>query len=200
MQRGQPEFRWRSALLGVLIGFVTPAWADNGRQFDCVDAFDAITLATTLACPRAETPGASTGPIASAIQRLIALGDFSATAFDDVAIAWCPMPQALGYTPDPARIWLSAGLKVGSTDLLAEVIAHEMVHIRQFRELGVTAFKCAYVDAFIRCGACQDRGHALEEPAYQLQDSVREHLLEQWLEPPTDSALPAPASAGADPH
>ena len=76
-------------------------------------------------------------------------------ALDDVTIEWCPLTHALGFTASGQHIYLDAGLRVGTVDLVAEVLAHELVHVRQFRALGTDGFKCAYVQAFIDCGAFQ---------------------------------------------
>ena len=79
--------------------------------------------------------------------------------------------------PAPGRIYVDDGLLTLSADGLAEIIAHEFVHVHQFAELGTHDFKCAYVHAMLACGGCQDRGHRLEAEAYRRQDEVRARLL-----------------------
>ncbi len=167
-------------LLAAADGTATPA-----DRFDCVDAFDLIATATLIRCVRDKRDDADTVALTnSAKQRLVAHGFFSAQELDAVDIAWCPLTRAMGFTADATRIYLDAGLKHGTPDLAAEVLAHEMVHTRQFRRRGATDFKCAYVNAFVACGACQDRGHPAEAEAYALQDRVRSALLDAALSAP----------------
>lgn len=167
---------------------------ESGRQFDCVDAFDLAAMATTIGCAITEKPDPE-ADFSGAIGRLVDAGFFTPTDFTRVAIGWCPLARAIGFTPDAGRIVIDVGLKGGSVDLIAEVLAHEMIHVRQFSELGARGFKCHYINAFLSCGACQDRAHDLEAEAYRFQDKVREHLLRLWSSP----AEPLVAAPGSRP-
>lgn len=151
------------------------------EHFDCVDAFELIALATTLRCPADGTAAPAPDRYLEARDKLIEEGFYSADDFSGIDIRWCPLTSALGFTRDAGHIILASGLAQGSADLVAEVLAHEMVHARQFRERGADGFRCDYVSAYIACAGCQDRGHALEAEAYALQDTVRERLHAQWL-------------------
>lgn len=152
------------------------------EQFDCADAFDLTALATTVRCPATGGDARSATEFEAATSRLVDAGFFTAADFDGVRLDWCPLTQAMGFTASATRIYIDDGLRDGSTDLLAEVVAHEMIHVEQFRRLGQRGFKCAYVNAFLACGACQDRGHELEGEAYRFQDTVRERFLERFLQ------------------
>lgn len=155
--------------------------AATDEHFDCVDAFELIVLATTLRCPAGAAAAPAPDLHLQARDKLIEEGFYSAADFAGIDIRWCPLTNALGFTRDAEHIVLASGLALGSADLIAEVLAHEMVHARQFRERGADGFRCDYVNAFVACAGCQDRGHALEAEAYTLQDKVRERLHAQWL-------------------
>ena len=173
---------WRHAVRTVLLGFaVLDGAAATDEHFDCVDAFELIVLATTLRCQTDTAATPAPELLDEARAKLIDAGFYRAADFDRIDIRWCPLTNALGFTRDAEHIVLASGLALGSADLVAEVLAHEMVHVRQFRERGADAFRCDYVNAFIACAGCQDRGHALEAEAYTLQDVVRERLHERWL-------------------
>ncbi len=155
--------------------------AATDEHFDCVDAFELIVLATTIRCHTGIATVPAPELLDEARAKLIDSGFYDAADFDRLEIRWCPLTNALGFTRDAGHIVLASGLALGSADLVAEVLAHEMVHARQFRERGADGFRCDYVNAFIACAGCQDRGHALEAEAYTLQDKVRERLHAQWL-------------------
>jgi hypothetical protein len=164
---------------------------ESGRQFDCVNAFDLVAVATTIQCAVYAKPISEAG-FSGAIERLIDAGFFTRADFAEIAIEWCPLTRATGFTPDATRIFIDAGLKDGGVDLIAEVLAHEMIHVQQFREIGARGFKCDYINAFLSCGGCQDRAHELEAEAYGFQDTAREHFLRQWLSPITEPVVDAP--------
>ncbi len=189
---GSPEMRYIPGLVAILlfsVGFPIradmphPRGVEYGKQFDCVDAFDLAMIATTVGCPTHSSGQGSETGFGAAIDRLIEAGFFSSAEFAELTVQWCPLTQAMGFTPNASQIYIDSGLRQGSIDLLAEVLAHEMVHIRQFHQLGARGFKCTYVSAFLSCGGCQTRAHVLEEEAYRFQDTVRERFLEEFLHP-----------------
>jgi hypothetical protein len=166
----------------LLLGFAV--FEDAGatdEHFDCVDAFDLIVLAITIPCQANTTGTPAPALLIEARDKLIRAGFYTAADFDELDVRWCPLTNALGFTRDAQHILLASGLALGSADLVAEVLAHEMVHVRQFRQRGADGFRCDYVNAFIACAACQDRGHTLEAEAYALQDQVRVRLHTDWL-------------------
>lgn len=184
-----PTMRRRTALArqlahALVLGFALLGHAGaTDEHFDCVDAFDLIVLATTIQCHTGTAAAAPPTLLAQARDKLIRGGFYAAADFDEIDIRWCPLTNALGFTRDAQHIMLASGLALGSVDLVAEVLAHEMVHVRQFRERGADGFRCDYVNAFIACAGCQDRAHKLEAEAYALQDKVRTQLHADWLRP-----------------
>lgn len=175
---------WWRAVCVLLLGFGLTVFDDAAaadEHFDCVDAFELIVLATTIRCHTGTAAAPPPELLVAARAKLIDADFYRAADFDGIDIRWCPLTNALGFTRDAEHIVLASGLARGSADLVAEVLAHEMVHARQFRERGADGFRCDYVNAFIACAGCQDRGHALEAEAYSLQDVVRERFHERWL-------------------
>ena len=171
------------ALLLLLAIALTADAVATDEHFDCVDAFELIVLATTIRCHAGTAATPAPTRLVEARDKLIRGGFYQAADFDGIDVRWCPLTNALGFTRDAQYILLDSGLALGSADLVAEVLAHEMVHARQFRERGADGFRCDYVNAFIACAGCQDRGHKLEAEAYALQDKVRAQLHADWLKP-----------------
>jgi hypothetical protein len=146
-------------------------------QFDCADAFDLIAMTVMLACANYQAPAAARARISQAQDRLLATQLATTEEFVGLRIVFCPLLQGTGMLPAPDRLYLDDGLQHMSVDGLAEIIAHELEHRRQFATLGARGFKCAYVRDMSTCGGCQDRRHPLEREAYERQDRARERLL-----------------------
>ena len=176
------ERRLRHAVVVAIAAsfFTTIVTGDPLRSFDCADAFEVVALATLWRCTATEDRDAAER-VALAVDRLVARSFFGRDEFDGVEIQLCPLGGPLGFTPGAERIALDTGLRGASVDLLSEVLAHEMVHVRQARRLGRRAYRCAYVEAMAACGGCQDRDHPLEREAYSAQDRVRDALLDEAL-------------------
>lgn len=159
----------------------TPSSADgrafNGEQFDCENAFDLIAMMVIARCNMYQPPAAADAALTAAITRLRSSGLASDEELDASRPAFCPLAAGTGMVPAPGRLYLDDGLSGLSTDGLAEILAHELEHIRQFQQLGTRGFKCEYVRDMLACGGCQDRRHGLEAEAYARQDRVREQLL-----------------------
>lgn len=147
------------------------------ERFDCADAFDLIAIMATFRCNAYRASPAAAAKIDAALARLGALALAEPGELVSTRIAFCPLAGGTGLVPAPGTIWLDDGLLAMSPDGLAEIVAHELEHVRQFAELGPRGFKCEYVRQMAACGGCQDRGHALEAPAYARQDVARERLL-----------------------
>lgn len=146
------------------------------EEFDCVNAFDLFVSFMILRCAAfADLPDDQT-TIARALSRLQELKLVSDADTVQVEIRFCPLLGGTGLVPAPARVLLDDGLRAMSTDGLAEIIAHELVHVQQFETLGTAEFKCTYVRAMSACSGCQDRGHPLERVAYESQDRARNAL------------------------
>ena len=176
-------------LLGIL--FAATAYAAAGdavrpepsppalgaERFDCADAFDLVAMTVMFRCANYRAPASAVARIDAAVARLRGLEEDGTAAPHSVRIAFCPLGSGTGIVPMPGQLYLDDGLIALSTDGLAEIIAHELVHLRQFAELGPRGFKCEYVRAMFACGGCQDRRHRLEREAYAEQDRIRERLL-----------------------
>ena len=170
--------RLRAAWLALSVGCAHAADGPGvAGQFDCADAFELVAMTVMVACAGYRAPAAAHGKIAQAQARLLDARLATAREFDGLDIAFCPLMQGTGMMPAPDRLYLDDGLQRMSVDGLAEIIAHELEHRRQFARLGVRGFKCAYVRDMSNCGGCQDRRHPLEREAYERQDRAREELL-----------------------
>jgi hypothetical protein len=154
----------------------------NSEQFDCENAFDLIAMMVIARCSVYQPPAAAGAALTAAIARLRSSGLASDEELAASQPAFCPLAVGTGMVPAPGQLYLDDGLTGLSTDGLAEILAHELEHIRQFQQLGTRGFKCEYVRDMRACGGCQDRRHGLEAEAYARQDRVREQLL---LEPST---------------
>jgi hypothetical protein len=151
--------------------------AFNNEQFDCENAFDLIAMMVIARCSIYQPPAAADAALTAAIARLRSSGLASDEELDASRPAFCPLAAGTGMVPAPGQLYLDDGLTGLSTDGLAEILAHELEHIRQFQQLGTRGFKCEYVRDMLACGGCQDRRHGLEAEAYARQDRVREFLL-----------------------
>jgi len=149
----------------------------DGERFDCENAFDLIALMVIARCSVYQAPAEARQALSAAAARLRSAGYASEEDFNTSHIAFCPLAAGTGMVPAPGQLYLDDGLVGLSTDGLAEILAHELEHLRQFERLGTRGFKCEYVRAMLACGGCQDRRHALEAEAYARQDEVRERLL-----------------------
>jgi hypothetical protein len=145
-------------------------------DFDCEATFDLVASTLIAGCTGAVPSSAAQAKIDAALARLEDAGLVQAGELTDIAIGVCPLTRGAGIVPAPRRIYLDDGLMGASDDLVAEVIAHELEHVRQFETLGARGFKCGYVRAMLACGGCQDRRHDLEHDAYARQDRARERL------------------------
>lgn len=173
-------------LLSITLSCTAIAADDNARgsatfkadSFDCENAFDLVAMMVIARCNAYQAPPAAANSLTAAVARLRSSGLASAQELDGPHFAFCPLASGTGMVPAPGQLYLDDGLIGLSTDGLAEILAHELEHLRQFAQLGTRGFKCEYVRDMLACGGCQDRGHALEAQAYARQDRVRARLLE----------------------
>ena len=147
------------------------------REFDCVDTFNLFAGFVMLRCALVAPEPRDAHLLDAAKQvlldhRLAQTRDFAA-----LNLSFCPLVSGTGMVPAANRIYLDDGLRGSSAEGLAEVLAHEAVHVRQLNSLGERDFKCRYVEQMSACGGCQDRHHPLEAEAYAAQDVVRNTLL-----------------------
>ena len=167
----------------LLAASLTAASSDRfPDERDCVAVFDFFVAIASPACVTAAQHYEQPDKIAAAINLLISQGFVQAKDFDNIRASFCPLSNGLGLTPSPDSVYLDDGLQQASVDTVAEVLFHELHHVRQMREVGAQSFKCAYIDSLLACNGCTDHRHALEAPAYEAQALVREALLNRWLE------------------
>ncbi len=109
---------------------------------------------------------------------LVSNGIFPQSEFNGIQIRWCPLSGAHGMAPDRGRIYLDASQKEAVSEDIAVLLAHEMVHVIQYRRMGTDNFKCEYSRKYAECGGCQDSRHSLEAEAYSFQHDVAKRLSE----------------------
>lgn len=68
-----------------------------------------------------------------------------------------------------------SGRYVTETPRGLALLAHEVVHVGQVREMGLTLFMLRYIAGQFRCGFKHDR-HAMEVPGIAMQRKVRTAL------------------------
>ncbi|MBI2800345.1 MAG: hypothetical protein HYX63_08660 [Gammaproteobacteria bacterium] len=147
------------------------------REFDCVDTFNSLAGFVMLRCSLI-APEPRDARLLDAAKRVLLDHRFAQSRdFADLNLSFCPLLRGTGMVPAANRIYLDDGLRGSSAEGLAEVLAHEAVHVRQLNTLGERDFKCRYVAQMSACGGCQDRRHPLEAEAYAAQDLVRNTLL-----------------------
>lgn len=172
--------RFVAAGLALVVAFAAASRAGLGalgEEFDCADAFDLVANGVILGCALHAMPTTARAKLEAARERLLTAALADPGEFAGLELAFCPLPRGTGMLPAPDRLYLDDGLAGMSVDGLAEILAHELEHRRQFRALGTRVFKCDYVRWMRDCGGCQDRRHPLEREAYERQDRVRARLL-----------------------
>ncbi|HMO96744.1 MAG TPA: DUF4157 domain-containing protein [Tepidiformaceae bacterium] len=89
-------------------------------------------------------------------------------------LPWRLIPRILNQgaiTFAPFVIYRHGRYRTDTARSLA-LLAHEMVHIRQAREMGAVRFYASYLWGNIRCGFRHDRHH-MEVPGIEKQREVR---------------------------
>ena len=120
------------------------------------------------------------GKIDEARNLLVANGVFSSTEFDGVKFRWCSAlsirlgdEPAAGMVPSSGKVLLRPDFKSASTVHLAELLAHEMIHIRQYRRWGSSGFHCRYSREMGSSGSIDTgRGNRVEREAYEFVDGL----------------------------
>lgn len=101
--------------------------------------------------------------------------------FSGVNIAFCEFGHGAGVAPDRDTVFLhpvyrTSGLRPQQLIPLAALMAHEMMHVHQYRVWGTDKFKCDYARQMAECGLCQDRSNSIERTAFEEEDRVRAAL------------------------
>lgn len=173
----------------------------HGTQV-CAAPFQAITGVVIGRCSNWDGRTEDQHFIQQAANVLQNAGILEANELNGVQVRWCPLQGAHGMAPDRGRIYLDVSLK-GNLFATASTLAHEVVHIRQYRSGGTDRFKCDYSRQYAECGGCQDRRNRFEREAYEYEDQIRLRLSQavqasqtpqqQWSSP---QGLPAQAQGG----
>jgi hypothetical protein len=168
----------------------------------CAAPFQAVTGAVIARCSNWDGRTNDQHFIQDAVRVLVSAGIIQTNELNGVQVRWCPLQGAHGMAPDRGRIYLDTGLK-GNLFSTASTLAHEVVHIRQYRSAGTDRFKCDYSRQYTECGGCQDRRNRFEREAYDFEDQIRLRLSQavqasqvpqpQWAPPP---GFPQPAGGG----
>lgn len=171
----------------------------------CSVPFQAITNIVISRCSNWDGRIDDQHLIQQAANVLQTAGIIQANELNGVQVRWCPLQGADGMAPDRSRIYLDTDLK-GNLFATASTLAHEVVHLRQYRNAGTDRFKCEYSRQYAECGGCQDRRNSFEREAYEYEDQIRMRLSQvlqanqvpqpQWAPPPgfpsqTQSGFPS---------
>ena len=111
---------------------------------------------------------------------LIRRGYFKSEEFRNVKIRWCKIHRKVfngaefggyGMAPDATLILFENDLKGSSPNVLAGLLAHEMIHIRQYHRWTSDGFKCRY-SGQIFSGNKWGCHNSVEEEAYNFGKKV----------------------------
>lgn len=167
----------------------------------CAAPFQAITGAVIAKCSNWDGRIDDQHLIQQAINTLQFAGIVQSHELNGVQVRWCPLQNAHGMAPDRGRIYLDVGLK-GNAYATASTLAHEVVHIRQYRSAETTeTFKCNYSREYLECGGCQDRRNGFEREAYDYENQIQLRLSQALQNSPGTQVAwpPPPIAAGGFP-
>jgi hypothetical protein len=88
---------------------------------------------------------------------------------------WLPQVFGMSATTIGNNIIFRAGKYATDTPRGLALIAHEVVHVGQVREVGLPLFMLRYIAGQFRCGFKHDR-HPMEIPGIAMQRKVRKAL------------------------
>lgn len=139
------------------------------------------TISTKCNFQSAAQSAADAPIIEAAKQLLIDNRLIEASAFVNVSIAFCDFVHGDGVAPDRDTVFLhpahrKSGRYPQQLIPLASLLAHEMMHVHQYRLWGTDKFKCDYARQMAECGLCQDRRNSIERTAFEEADRVRRAL------------------------
>jgi hypothetical protein len=111
------------------------------------------------------------------ISLLVRTGVFRASEFDGVRILWCPLGgRTSGTAVNAGLVYLDSSTRSLRAAQAAALLAHEMVHVRQYRRFGSDGFLSAYRHGRVRCRCCMGAGHWMEREAFAVEARVRRAL------------------------
>jgi uncharacterized membrane protein len=151
----------------------------NALLAQCNMIYQGITTAVIADCDNWPGRLSDRDLIEEAKNLLIDNEILAASEFENIQIRWCPLRKGSGIAPDRGRIYLNSNSKNDDIENIAALLAHEMIHARQYRSMGSDKFKCEYSRHFVACNGCQDDRHPMERDAYTFEESVYEKI-EPW--------------------
>ncbi|MBY3441766.1 hypothetical protein [Rhizobium laguerreae] len=147
----------------------------DALEHSCAAAFQAIN--TFVIVSQGSYSASSRRMLDEAKSILIDAGIINANEFANVSVRWAKLVGD-GQAPDRGSVLLSdTFLKEKNLLGATTTLAHEMIHIRQYRRMGTDNFKCEYSKSYVRCG-CQNYNHPLEAEAYRFENRIGARVYE----------------------
>lgn len=137
-------------------------------------AYETFVHGTAAYCANWEGRSNNMHLIQDAVALLQQAGLFGPAEFQGVDIRWCPL-NANGMVPTAGKVLLNPRLQ-GDRLNLAVTLAHEMIHIRQFRRWPSGEFQCRYGEQLVQ-GRGQGPSNNVEREAYNFENPARDALL-----------------------
>lgn len=148
---------------------------EKALHVGCNVGFEAINKVVIVNQAPGSAPG-SEQLLVMARDILIRSGAIGAAEFHNVNIRWGFLYEGTrGQAPDRNVVFINQDfLRNNSLFKTTSTLAHEMVHIRQYRQLSTDEFKCRYTKQFVKgfCGQ-QTHCHELEAEAHRFEDQIR---------------------------
>lgn len=141
----------------------------------CASKFEVWTTRMVAGCKLTSGFSSQKPPIKEATDLLISKGYFSQSEFEGVEFQFCNLPAGSGLAPNGKQVFLTQEARSWTSAQLAKLVAHEMHHIRQYREMGYNKFACDYVQQILKGNGTQCN-NSLEKPAYDFECSVGKSL------------------------
>lgn len=153
-----------------------PGDVEKALQQSCAAAFQLINGYVVATQPA--YPAGSERLLNQARDVLIASGVLSRGDFDNISIRWGQL-KGHGQAPDRNQVFIDQEF-YHKQDLFstAATLAHEMIHVRQYRRMGSDNFKCEYSKEFVRTRGKQGNEHDLEREAYAFNVQTNPIILQ----------------------
>jgi hypothetical protein len=143
----------------------------------CGVGFYAFTGVVSAQCSNWDGRLEDQDEIARARDLLVQRGYLTSQDFAGIQIRWCPLDQhTSGIAPARGKVYLNTDWRHVPPATLAPLLAHEMIHQRQYRNAGDDQFRCDYSRQMVECGGCQDARHSMEREAIAFEEGVRSGL------------------------
>lgn len=162
-------------------------WTDlscPGKKFLCQQTKDLFFTSVNLVVRSCANDAGRMGKrelVEAAKSQLFRNGLATRKEFDGVQIRFCfAIALGAGMVPRKDLILLTNNAKSASPVSLAVLLAHELVHIRQFRSMGSDKFGCEYGHEIFE-GRGTGESNRLEKEAYSFQDRAFHVLTSQSI-------------------